>query len=73
MSMNKEMSLIEELRQVQREKKEMSTNTDYRCCICGRKANHINSYHCAIGDSVCHYCHRHYLIGKIAQWRYYNG
>lgn len=42
------------------------------CCICGREAHHIESYHCSIDNDVYHYCHWHSWIGKLVQkkwWR----
>ena len=42
---------------------------DY-CCICGREANQLKSFHCSIGDSVYHYCHRLAFIGKRVSDRY---
>ena len=35
------------------------------CCLCGRIANHKNSYHCLIGTNCYHYCHWHFGIGKL--------
>ena len=35
------------------------------CCLCGRIANHKNSYHCLIGTSCYHYCHWHSWLGKL--------
>lgn len=34
------------------------------CCIYCRETNHPKSFHCSIGDSVYHYCHRHAFIGR---------
>ena len=34
------------------------------CCVCGRRANHLKSFHCVVEDDTYHYCHIHSLIGK---------
>lgn len=42
------------------------------CCICGRIADQPNSYHCAIGNDIYHYCSLHEGIGKRVEDTHFN-
>lgn len=37
------------------------------CCVCGRIADQLSSYHCAIGNDIYHYCSLHEGLGKSVQ------
>lgn len=41
------------------------------CCVCGRKADHLKSFHCVIENDTYHYCHIHSFIGEKLHDKYY--